>query len=201
MIMKALFKNLGGILTSIIEIVAGVLLLLNPTTFISYIVLIAGAVIALTGLVSGIKYFVTPIEKAESSQGLFKALVSVALGGFLMVKNGLFVSAEAEKIISFVFGAAILLVGFTKIQNMFDKIRKKQLFIVSLISAVITVACAIVILTGALALKILWIFAGVSLIVEAVIDIADMVAVSLFAKKKAKKEEPIEAQAEETKAE
>lgn len=199
--MKALFKNLGGILTSIIEIVAGVLLLLNPTTFISYIVLIAGAVIALTGLVSGIKYFVTPIDQAENGQGLFKALVSVALGGFLMVKNGLFVSAEAEKIISFVFGAAILLVGFTKIQNMFDKIRKKQLFIVSLISAVITVACAIVILTGALALKILWIFAGVSLIVEAVIDIADMVAVSLFAKKKAKKEEPIEAQAEETKAE
>lgn len=199
--MKGLLKHFGGILISIIEIIAGVLLLLNPTTFISYIFLIAGAFLVLSGLVSGIKYFITPIDKAESGQDLFKALVSLSIGGFLMANNKLFVSAEAEKIISFVFGAAILLVGFTKIQSTFDKIRRRQFFIVSLISAAITVACAVVILIGALALKILWIFAGITLIVEALVDIADMITGAVVSKKKAKDNEPIEAKAEETKAE
>ena len=199
--MKALFKNFSGILVSIIEIIAGILLLINPTVFISYIVLIVGAFLVLAGLISGIKYFISPIEKAESSQDLFKALVSLSIGCFLMIKNDLFISQEAEKIISFIFGAAILLVGFTKIQHTFDKIRKRQFFVVSLISAAITVACAVIILVGALALKILWIFAGITLIVEALVDIADMITGSIVSKKKAKAEEPIEVKAEETKAE
>lgn len=196
--MKGLLKNSSGILISIIEIVAGLLLLINPTSFISYIVLIIGAFMTILGLVSGIKYFAKPIEVSENAQGIFKALVLVTIGIFLMINNGLFVSAQAEKLVSYVIGSVILLVGYTKVQNTVDKIRKKQPFVVALISAVVTVACAIVILTGALALKILWIFAGISLIVEAAIDIADLIAVSMFIKKN---EGPIEATAEDTKAE
>lgn len=195
--MKGLLKNSGGILISIVEIIAGVLLLVNPTTFISYIVLIAGALLIISGIISGIRYFVTPIDEAQEGQGIFKALLETTLGAFLMINNGLFVSDDANKIISFIFGAAILLVGFTKLQAMFDKIRRKQLFIVSLISAVITIACAVVIITGTLALNVLWIFAGISLIVEAVIDIADMIAVAVVSKKKSKAAEPLEAKAEE----
>lgn len=198
--MKGLLKNSGGILISIVEIIAGVLLLVNPTTFISYIVLIAGALLIISGIISGIRYFVTPIDEAQEGQGIFKALLETTLGAFLMINNGLFVSDDANKIISFIFGAAILLVGFTKLQAMFDKIRRKQLFIVSLISAVITIACAVVIITGTLALNVLWIFAGISLIVEAVIDIADMIAVAVASKKKAKAAEPLEAKAEEAPA-
>lgn len=194
--MKGLLKNSSGILISIIEIVAGLLLLINPTSFISYIVLIIGAFMTILGLVSGIKYFAKPIEVSENAQGLFKALVLATVGGFLMIKNGLFVSAQAEMLVSYVIGAVILLVGYTKVQNTVDKIRKKQPFVVALVSAVVTVACAIVILTGSLALKILWIFAGISLIVEAAIDIADLIAVSMFIKKN---EGPIEATAEDTK--
>lgn len=195
--MKGIMKNSGGILTGIIEIVAGVLLLINPTTFISYIVLIAGAVLVIAGIIAGIKYFVSPTAEAVSSQGLFKALVSVSLGAFLMINNSLFVSVEAESIISFIFGAAILLVGFVKVQNVFDKIRMGQLFIVSLIGAILTITCAIIIITGVLALKLLWIFAGVTLIIEAVIDLTDIIAVSAAAKSK-KSNEPIEAEATET---
>jgi uncharacterized membrane protein HdeD (DUF308 family) len=199
--MKALFKNFGSILISIIEIIAGILLLVNPTTFISYIVLIAGIFLVLSGIISGVKYFVTPIDKAEDGQDLFKALVSLSVGGFLMAKNTLFVSAEAKTIISYIFGAAILLVGFTKVQNTFDKLRRKQFFIVSLVSAAITIACAVIILTQVIALDIIWIFAGITLIVEALVDIADIITGAVVSKKKAKKDEPIEATAEETKAE
>jgi uncharacterized membrane protein HdeD (DUF308 family) len=199
--MKALLKNTGGILISIIEIIAGILLLVNPTTFISYIILIVGIFLILSGLVCGIKYFVTPIEKAEASQDFFKALVSLTAGGFLATNKALFVSAEAKTIISYVFGAAILLVGFTKIQNTLDKIRRRQFFIVSIISAAITVACAIIILSKAIALDIIWIFAGITLIVEALMDIADMITAPLVAKKKAKNNEPLEVEVTETKTE
>ena len=197
---KGLLKNSGGILISVIEIVAGILLLVDPTTFISYIVLIAGAILVVSGIISATKYFVSPIEEAQEGQGIFKALVSASLGVFLMINNKLFVSDEAEKIISFVFGAAILLIGFSKLQGMFDKIRKNQFFFVSLASAALTIICAIIIITGSLGLKVLWIFAGVSLVIEALVDVADMVTVMVISKKKAAAEEPIEAAAEDTPA-
>lgn len=190
--MKKLFKNANSAIICIIEIIVGVLLLLNPHAFISYILIIAGAFIALSGVISLIKYFASTPEVGEESQGLSKALVSLTLGIFLVVKNG--VAATFTDLLAYVFGAAILYIGYTKLQKAVDKMRKKQFFLVALIAALITVVCAVIVFT--LKGNALWLFLGISLIAEAVIDIADIIAGAVTSKK-ADKEAEAEVKAEE----
>lgn len=198
--MKKLLKNANSGIICLIEIIVGILLLVNPTAFISYILIIAGAFIAISGIISGIKYFLSSADEGEESQGLSKALVSVTIGAFLMIRNN--IASEAIGIISLVFGAAILYTGYTKLQKAVDKIRRKQLFIVALISAAVTILCAVLVLTGVVE-NIIWIFIGVALIVEAAIDLADIITGAISGKKKEASNEPesIEAEAEEAKTE
>ncbi len=198
--MKKLLKNANSGIICLIEIIVGILLLVNPTAFISYILIIAGAFIAISGVISGIKYFLSSADEGEESQGLSKALVSLTIGAFLMIRNN--IASEAIGIISLVFGAAILYTGYTKLQKAVDKIRRKQLFIVALISAAVTILCAVLVLTGVVE-NIIWIFIGVALIVEAAIDLADIITGAISGKKKeaSDESETIEAKAEETKTE
>ena len=177
--MKKLLKNANSGIICLIEIIVGILLLVDPTAFISYILIIAGAFIAVSGVISGIKYFLSSAEEGEESQGLSKALISLTIGAFLMIKNN--IANEATGIISLVFGAAILYTGYTKLQKAVDKIRRKQFFIVALISAAVTILCAVLVLTGVVE-NIIWIFIGVALIVESAIDLADMITGALSGK-------------------
>lgn len=201
--MKKFLKNANSGIICLIEIIVGILLLVNPTAFISYILIIAGAFIAVSGVISAIKYFFSSPEEGEESQGLSKALVSVTIGAFLMIKNN--IASEAIGIISLVFGAAILYTGYTKLQKAVDKIRKKQFFLVALISAAVTILCAILVLTSAVE-KIIWVFIGVALIIEAAIDLTDMITGAVTGKNKdtqksSEGSEVIEAETEETKTE
>lgn len=196
--MKRFLKNANSGIICIVEIIVGVLLLLDPHSFISYILIIAGAFIALSGIVSLIKYFTSSVEDGEASQGLLNSLVSLTIGAFLIIKNN--IAFEALDLITIVFGIAILYTGYQKLQKAVDKIRRKQIFIVALISALVTIACSVLIIF-VIGEKIIWVFMGVALIVEAVIDLADIIVGTITSKKKAENNDTAEAKAEETKPE
>ncbi len=180
--MKKFLKNANSGIICLIEIVVGVLLLVNASALISYILILAGAFIAASGVISGIKYFVSPVDDGEKAQTLTKALVSISIGAFLLVNND--IVSKAAGIITFVFGAVILYAGYVKLQKAFDKIRRKQFFAVALVSALVTIACAALVLF-VIKENIIWIFIGISLIVEAAVDLADMVSFTISEKKKA----------------
>ncbi len=195
--MKNFLKNANSGIVCLIEIVVGVLLLLNPHELIKYILIIAGAFIALSGIIALIKYFASTPEEGAESGGLCSSLVSLTLGAFLIVNNDLAITAAG--IISALFGAAILYTGYQKLQKAVDKMRRKQFFIVALVSALVTVAIAVLILF-VIGGDIIWTFMGIALIVEAAIDLAEIITGAVTGKKNDKKSEEapaIEAQAEE----
>ncbi len=176
-------RKLGGLLYCLLQIVVGVLLLFDPVRFASGIIMAIGVVLTLLGLVGVIKYFRNPVEEAAKSQALTKALLMVLVGLFCAFGTDWLI--VTFPIITILYGVMMLVVGISKIQFVVDTIRRKEKsWFLGLISAVITLACAgVVILNPFSSTAVLWMFTGISITVDALFDI-----VALFLVKGAKKE-------------
>lgn len=122
--MKFLKNNIGSIVSCLMEILVGILLLINPVGFTSGIIIGAGFVLLVTGLISVIKYFRTEPEAAAKNQMLVKGLVALLAGAFCAFKSGWFV--VTFPVITLIYGIIILLTGLAKIQRMVDALRMKK---------------------------------------------------------------------------
>lgn len=173
-------KNLGGVLLCLVELVIGVLLLVDPHNLIATILLGLGIVLILLALSSGVRYFRTEAAVAAAGQGLMTAFLALGGGIFCIVKNDAIAKFD---LLTTLFGLAILVVGLGKVQRAVDRVRLKLAWIVAAASAALTVAFAIILLTGAFGIDF-WTFAGIALLVEAACDIADLIFAAVVKKKK-----------------
>ncbi|MBR5286777.1 MAG: DUF308 domain-containing protein [Clostridia bacterium] len=191
--MKSLQKYFGGMILSLLEIFVGVLLLINPFEFTSGIIMVLGAILLFVGLICLFRYFREEAGKAALEQNMFKALIALSVGGFCVLGNGFIV--EISAFLAFVYGAIMLVTGFSKVQKTVDMLRlKKTKWYFTAISAGITVVCAVLILFNAsTAAEWIFKFIGITLIVEAVID-----AIAVLFGGKDKVEEPVGEETEKT---
>lgn len=185
--MKKFKKYAVGIALCLLEIAIGILLLINPQSFTSAIIIGGGIMLMLGGIVCIIKYFRMSVDAAAVSQELLKGMIMLLVGGFCILKSGWFLAAFP--LLTLAYGIVILLTGLGKIQWMMNMLRKKQgRWYLAAISAVVSIGCAIVILKNPFATAaILWMFTGISLIVEAVLD---LVALLMSESKNIKKKAP-----------
>lgn len=173
--MKALKRNLNGILLCLFEIVIGILLLIDPVGFTAGIITTAGIVLLITGLISVIKYFRTEAREAAAGQYLLKGLVELLAGGFCAFKSGWFIVTFPA--ITLIYGIVVLITGLGKVQMTLDLVRaKNKKWFLAIISALISIVCAVVILNNPFtSTTILWMFTAITLIVEAVFDIITLI--------------------------
>lgn len=169
--MKFLKKNIGSILICLLEILAGILLLINPAGFTAGIIIAAGAVLTVNGVLCIIRYFRMNPHAAAISQFLMKGLVLLLLGMFCMLRSGWFI--VTFPILTMLYGIVILFTGLSKIQWTVDMIRlKRKKWGLAAISAAVSILCGVVILHNPFtSTAVLWMFAGGYLIVEAVFDL------------------------------
>lgn len=163
-------RNLGGVAMSLAELIIGILLLVNPIRFTSGIIVTFGVVMMLWGIGSIIRYFCTKPEEAAVGQLLVKGLMTLLAGAFCTFHSHWFIATFP--VLTLVYGVVILLTGLKKIQWMVDFIRlKRSRWFLAGLSAVISIICGLVIITSPFSTTaVLWIFTGISLIVEAVFD-------------------------------
>lgn len=163
-------RNLGSVAMSLAEIIIGVLLLVNPVGFTSGIIVTFGVVLMIMGIGTTIKYFRTEPEEAAVSQILVKGLLMLLAGAFCAFNSHWFIATFP--VLTLVYGVVILITGITKVQWTVDIIRmKRSKWFWAAISAAISIVCGIVIITSPFSTTaILWMFIGISLIVEAVFD-------------------------------
>ena len=175
--MSAIQKNGGSILMCVLEILVGVLLLLDPTGFTSSIIIAAGAALILYGAICIVRYFRADAAEGALRQNLFKGLLLLLGGLFCVLRSKWFVDTFPLRTI--LYGIGLLISGVGKIQWMADMIRfgRKRWYLPA-ISAVLSLIFAAIILCSPTAL---WSFLGIVLIVEAVFDI---VAIALGGKHK-----------------
>ena len=175
--MSAIQKNGGSILMCVLEILVGVLLLMDPTGFTSFIIIAAGAALILYGAICIVRYFRADAAEGALRQNLFKGLLLLLGGLFCVLRSKWFV--DTFPLLTILYGIGLLISGVGKIQWMADMIRfgRKRWYLPA-ISAVLSLIFATIILCSPTAL---WSFLGIVLIVEAVFDI---VAIALGGKHK-----------------
>ena len=175
-IMKYVKQNASNIIVCLFEALVGILLLVNPVGFTAWILILFGAALIVAGILSIVRYFRTPAMEAALGQLLVKGLVLLVAGGFCALNFNWFLITFP--LLSVVYGVGILLAGLSKIQWAVDllRMRRKRWFL-AIISAVISIVCAVVIVSNPFTSSaILWMFAGISLIVEAVFDAVALIA-------------------------
>lgn len=173
--MKTLKQNASSILLCIFEVVVGILLLLDPVAFTTGIIIAIGVVLLAMGIGSTMKYFRMEATEASETQGLLKGLTLIVAGAFCIFRSYWFIITFP--VLSVIYGIIILIAGLGKIQWTFDMLRmKKKKWFLAAISAVVSIICAIVILKNPFSSSVvLWIFTGISLIVEAVFDAVSLI--------------------------
>ncbi len=175
--MKKVTQKIAGVLYCILQAVVGVLLLIDPVGFTAIIIKAIGAFLIVTGIISMIKYFRTPVQEASRTQLLTKGLLMALLGAFGMFgTNWLLVTFP---VLTILYGVILLVIGVSKIQLVVDAVRRKENnWFWGVISAIITLACAgVVILNPFSSTAALWMFTGISIIVDAIFDLATLVFV------------------------
>ena len=155
---------------SIAELIIGILLLVNPIGFTSGIIIAFGIVLMIMGIHKTVKYFRTEPEEAAVSQILVKGLLMLMAGAFCAFNSHWFIATFP--VLTLVYGVVILITGITKVQWTIDIIRmKRSKWFWAAISAAISIVCGVVIITSPFSTTaVLWMFIGISLIVEAVFD-------------------------------
>lgn len=188
--MKTKNQTLTTVLTALFEVLVGVLLLVNPVGFTSGILIAAGALACLWGLKMLIVYFFQKPEEAAAGRGLLNGLVCVLLGVFLVFKSSWILATFP--VLTVVYGVVVLLAGLSKLQSGMDMLRlKRGRWYLVMLSALLSLVCAGVILVNPFAsTAALWMFTGISLIVEAVLDLIS----AIFGKAKKVEETPAEAE-------
>ena len=172
---KFLTSKIGNILLCIAEIIVGVLLLVNPDAVTSAFVIGAGAVMILTGIVFCTLYFVGEAEKMVIKQLLFKGLLLIILGILCVTQYGILLAALP--FVTWVYAIAMLILAAYKVQCTVDILRLSGIrWYFPAISAALAVVLALFILLNPnTAMNIVWGFMGVSIILEAWLEIATII--------------------------
>ncbi len=164
-------QKIGGIFATLLEMLVGVLLLINPVGFTSGIIIGAGILMLVAGIYCVIQYFRKDAQTAKMEQDLFKGLMALLLGFFCTTQSAWLVAVFP--LLTILYGIVILISGLGKIQWTVDCIRqKRKRWFLPVISAVVSIACGIVILSRPFSsTAVLWMFTGITIIVEALLDL------------------------------
>ncbi len=178
--------KLSSIIIALCEAVVGALLIINASAFTRGIITAVGLVMCVLGIIEIVKYFRMKPEEAVIVGGLAKGLILILIGVFCVFRSGWFIGTF--HVLTILYGVGDLVLGAAKIDGCVGLLRlKREDWLWSGISALVTIICAVVILFNPFAESgTLWIFTAVSLICQAVLDFAAMI-VPAVTKKTAEK--------------
>ena len=189
--MKSLKQNASTLLFILFEAFVGVLLLNEPEKFTHAVILAIAGVFIIIGIAALITYlFNRKKEQGKSSMSLIRSMVSLTIGLIFLILS--FFLSEILAVIAIIYGIYFLVSGIVKIQTFV--LAKKAGFtgsFFSLISALLSIAFgAIIIVYHLKAATVWWMFIGITMMTEAVIDLIYVIAAMI--KPKSKKEITVE---------
>ncbi len=170
--LKNMFRGkTGSLVTCILEIVVGVLLLINPIGFTSGIIIGAGVLMILGGILSGVRYFMSKPEVAAQKQLLFKGVVSLMAGVACIAKCDWFIAAFP--LLTVLYAIAMLVLAAAKLQKMADlkRMNAPRWYLPGISAALAAVLAAVILINPFGAVAAVWTFVAISLIAEAIVEI------------------------------
>ena len=161
----------GSIITCVLEIVVGVLLLIDPVGFTSGIIVGSGVLLCLTGVLSVVRYFMMRPELAAQKQLLFKGILSVMAGAVCITKHDWFIGAFP--LLTVLYAIAMLILAAAKLQKMADmkRLQSSHWYMPGISALMAAVLGAVILINPFGAVAAVWTFAAISLIAEAIVEI------------------------------
>ncbi len=171
--MKLVRRNLGNILISICELLAGILLLINPERYARVLIIIVGIVLVVFGVLNVVRHLRIPPLEASRSYRMSWGLILTAGGIFCIVDAGWFIDVFP---VLTLYGVALIAIGFIKVQWTVDMLRIGDTrWYCALISVAMAFIVAIVLLVNSTSdSHVMWIITGIILIISAVLDIVTL---------------------------
>ena len=161
----------GSILLCIVEIVVGVLLLIDPVGFTSGIIMGAGVLMCLSGVLSIVRYFMSKPELAAQGQLLFKGLLSLMGGTVCITKYDWFIGAFP--LLTVLYAVGMLILAAAKLQKMADmkRMNLSRWYLPGIAALMVAVLGAVILINPFGAAAAVWTFVAISLIAEAIVEI------------------------------
>lgn len=168
--MKKIKQYWGSIVVCLAELLIGILLWIDPNAFNSAILMVTGAILLVTGIVSIIQYFRIDAATAMLENDLAKGMLLVGIGLLLCFFSDWLIGIFP--LMTVFYGAVSLIVGLVKIQGVVNRIRMHAGgWVFPAINALLTVLFSIVVLFNPFAATVvLFRFLAAALIVVAVLD-------------------------------
>ena len=165
----------NSLILSICELIIGILLFIDPQKFTSSIIMVIGIVLCVLGLRALFLYFRASTQEAVLSNQFLTGMLLLTGGAFCAINSQWFI--DTFPILTVIYGVAILFTGMAKLQETVNKIRLKyERWYISGISALLTLVFAGLILWNPFAsTNALWIFIGITLVVESLLDLCSVV--------------------------
>ncbi len=176
--MKAFFKGrTGSIILCIIEIVVGILLLIDPIGFTGGIIKGAGVVVTLAGVVDITRYFMSSPAVGAAEQRLFRGILEVMGGVTAFLKYDWFISAFP--LLTVLYAIVMLIIAASHVQKMADLKRTgaARWYLPGISAALSIVLSTIILLNPFGAVAAVWTFAAISIIAEAVVTLVGILLV------------------------
>lgn len=163
-------RTAACMLAVLMELLSGVLLLINPEGFTRAIIQLLGLCMTVIGLWTAIGYFRKPVKEVMADQRLSKGLAALALGLFGLFNAGWFLSAFP--VLATLYGVLMLVGGFVKMQASADLFRlgQRKWYVAAVSAALSVIGAAVILCDPFTSIAALWIFTGVMLMVQAAAD-------------------------------
>lgn len=173
--MNKIKEKFGSILMFLGEIIIGILLLINPMGFTKTIIIGAGLVLTVMGVLNIIRYFKTEIYFAMKEQSLSTGLMLLTVGLFCVFWSEWFIATFP--VLTVIYGISILLTGLKKIEWTVNAVRlKRKYWYITGINALLTIIFSLIVISNPFStITLLWQFTGVILIIESIFDIVSLV--------------------------
>ncbi len=173
--MKTIRRNLSNLLISLCELLAGILLLLDPVEYTKIVIMAVGLALVIMGVILSLSHFRTPAEEAARNYRLTIGLLLLAGGIFCILGFQWFLTTFP--VLPTLYGVVLVVDGIVKIQWTVDmaRFRNPQWFL-ALIGALLCLAMAAFIFSDPFTdTDILWICTGIFLILCALLDLVTLV--------------------------
>lgn len=156
----------ASIVTSVIILVLGIFLFIQPDTIIRIVSIILGGIILIPGITSLIDYF-----KNKYQPSLITGVVTMIIGLILIINTELVAS-----ILPFILGIYFIVNGINRLQYALELRRQRMDFTTSLVFSILIIVCGILFIinpfSGALAItKVM----GIFMILYALLDLANSI--------------------------
>lgn len=164
-------KKINALILCLGELLIGILLLVKPVGFTTGIIIAIGVALMLRGVMDVVSYFKTSPTEAAKQRGLAQGVICLLLGFVCSFMTNWMLTVFP--FVGMIYGIMLVLLGVEKVQTAVDQKRLGiSKWYMAAISAMISVVCGAIIMLNPFTTTVyMWMFTGISLIVEAIADI------------------------------